>query len=80
MVYLVFCAFYGREPMPPRTQTLLKELKTWCDQKHGRQVEVARYLKLPPQAINNWFGKRSEPTGEQVLAIQEFLRKQKHSK
>jgi transcriptional regulator with XRE-family HTH domain len=66
--------------MPPRTRKLLKELKAWCDQEHGRQAEVARYLKLPRQAISNWFGERSWPTGEQVLAIQEFLGKQKHSK
>ena len=59
--------------VPPRTEQLLRELKAWCDQKHGRQSEIARYLGVPRQAINNWFGGRNWPTGEQVLAIQEFL-------
>ena len=30
---------------------MLDELKTWCFENHGRQVEAVRYLDLPRQAL-----------------------------
>ena len=68
---------YDLEMAPSRVTRLVSELKAWSDEQHGRQSELARYLGISRQAINNWFGGRSGPTAEQALAIQEFLAKQK---
>lgn len=63
--------------MPPRTKKLLNELEAWCNARgYGSRTEVARAIGVKRQAVTDWFAERQEPTGEQVLAIQEFLRKQ----
>ena len=59
--------------MPPRTQKILDELKAWCDEERGRRTEASRALGVTTQAITDWFGKRRQPTAEQILAVQEFL-------
>jgi transcriptional regulator with XRE-family HTH domain len=66
-------------PKNPRVRNLLNELRQWCTQQHGRQSEVARVLGVFPQAVSDWFLDKKQPTGEQVLAIQEFLRKQRRA-
>ena len=64
-------------PKNPRMQKLLAELRQWCDQQHGRQTEVARYLGVRPSTVNDWFTGRKQAMGEQALAIQEFLKAQR---
>ena len=59
--------------MPERTRKLLEELRAWCDQKHGRRAQVARYVGVEPQVVTNWLAGRQEPTGEQVLVLLEFM-------
>jgi transcriptional regulator with XRE-family HTH domain len=69
---------YSRQlMMPPRTQKVLDSLKAWCDQGRGRQSEVADVIGTTRQAINHWFAGRQQPTAEQILAVQEFLAKQR---
>jgi transcriptional regulator with XRE-family HTH domain len=60
---------------PPRTEKFLAEVKEFCDQKLGRRSELARFLGEPRQTITNLLNGRSSPTGEQVLAIHDFLRR-----
>jgi hypothetical protein len=48
-----------------------------CDQGRGRQSEVAAVIGTTRQAINHRFAGRQQPTSEQILAVQEFLAKQK---
>ena len=67
-------------PKNPRVRKLLDELQQWCAQEWGRQSEVARMLGVFPQAVSDWFLGKKQPTGEQVLAIQEFLRAQRRRK
>jgi len=63
--------------MPPRTAKLLRELKRWCDQERGRRSEVAKLLKIHPQAVSNLLAGRQQLTGEQALTLRAFLDKQK---
>jgi len=63
--------------MPPRTQKLIAALRSWCDERYGRRSEIGRTLGVGLQVITNWFAGRQEPTGEQALAVQEFLARQK---
>jgi hypothetical protein len=51
-----------------------------CDEHHGRQVEAAKYLKVPLQTVSNWHGKRNWPPGEQVLRVQGFLAAQRRDR
>jgi helix-turn-helix protein len=53
--------------------------RQWCDEKHGRQSEVASYIGVRPSTVNDWFTGRKNAMGEQALAIQEFLRRQRRS-
>jgi plasmid maintenance system antidote protein VapI len=59
--------------MAERTKKLLSELQTWCNREYGRRSEAARVLGVSPQAVTNWFAGRQELTGEQALALHEFL-------
>jgi plasmid maintenance system antidote protein VapI len=60
--------------MPQRTAKLLLMLKLWADQQRGRRAEIARYLGMPRQVVTDILNGRQNPTSEQALAIQEYLR------
>jgi transcriptional regulator with XRE-family HTH domain len=66
-------------PKNPRIRRLLVELRGWCTQERGRQAAVARAMGVFPQTVSDWFSEKKQPTGEQALAIQEFLRKQRRA-
>jgi DNA-binding transcriptional regulator YiaG len=61
--------------VPERTAKLLTELKTWCHTNRVKQVELAKMLGVTPQGVTEWFKGRNQPTGEQVLAMLEILKK-----
>jgi Helix-turn-helix len=63
--------------MPPKTQKLLDELKAWCEQEYGRKAEAARVIGTSRQALNHWFTGNQNLTAEQILNVQEFLKKQR---
>jgi predicted XRE-type DNA-binding protein len=59
--------------MPEKTQELLIELGYWCEQKWGRQAQVARAVGTTPQTVNDWLNGRKKMTGEQSLRVMELL-------
>ena len=63
--------------MSERTTKLMEDLKSWCSRERGRQAEVARAIETTPQTVNDWLSGRKQLTGEQALALQEFLKKQR---
>ena len=69
-----------KRPVDPEVIRLLDELKAWCEEQHGRQVEVARVLGLNRQRISDWFALRTLPSLVTGLRIQSFLRTQKQKK
>ena len=64
------------------TDELISKLRKWCEKEEGRKKRVAEYLKIPPSALSNMFRakKPQQPTGEQALAILNFLKKQQRRK
>jgi transcriptional regulator with XRE-family HTH domain len=60
--------------MGRRVKRFLKELKAWCAEERGRQRQLAEAAEATKQTVSNWFAERQEPTAEQLLAIQEFLK------
>jgi hypothetical protein len=64
--------------MPEKTQELLVELQYWCEQKWGRQTQVARAVGTTPQIVSDWLSGRKKMTGEQTLRVQELLQRERH--
>ncbi len=64
-----------------KTKRLISKLKHWCDEPggYGRRMQVATALSIKKQTVTNWFNGSQEPTGEQVLGIQEFMEEQRRS-
>jgi hypothetical protein len=67
-------------PKNPRVRRLLDSFKEWADQKWGRQAEAARAIGVAPQLLSDWLAQKKHPTGEQALALQEFVKAQKRPK
>jgi hypothetical protein len=57
------------------TEQLIEELKEWCGDIRGRRTEAAKAAGTSLQAVVDWFAKRRQPTAEQALQIQAFLKK-----
>lgn len=65
--------------MPPEElDKLMAELKEWCKAHHGEQKKLAVTLKVSEALLSNWIARRKDPGLKKYLAIQDFLRKQKH--
>ena len=56
-----------------RTRKLVEQLRKWASRRHGRQQEVANALGVHKSVVSNWLAFRQELTGEQALALHEFL-------
>ena len=70
------------EGMPERVERLLAEARAWCEPERGRRSRLAEFLGVSRQAVSAWFAAqpKKQPTAEQALAIQEFLKKHRRSK
>jgi hypothetical protein len=68
---------YQRTGRPEQAQILLADLSDWCNERWGRQTQVARVIDTSPQAVNDWLNGRKKMTAEQALRIVEFLRKER---
>lgn len=68
----------------PELKKLMAQLKAWCDEERGRQVQLARELEVEPRVsrhlVNDWLFERKTPSLEQYFALQDFLRKQQRRK
>jgi transcriptional regulator with XRE-family HTH domain len=67
--------------MPGETQEtdrILNQLRKWCQEKRGRQREVADIIGTTPSTVSDWFHDRKEPTSEQILKVLSFLKKRQH--
>jgi len=43
----------------------------------GSQAEAARRIGVSPQRVNDWLAGRVKPSGDQVLALLDFLKSRK---
>jgi predicted XRE-type DNA-binding protein len=61
---------------PERTRRLLEQVEHWCEAHNVKQKELAGLLHISPQRLNDMMtGRRNtQPTGEQVLQMQELLK------
>jgi len=58
-------------------EKLVTELRNWCAQKHGRQVEIARHLGIKKQHIQAWLAGKHMPGTKHYFKIRDFLAQQK---
>jgi DNA-binding transcriptional regulator YiaG len=62
--------------MPPEElEALMAKLTAWCEQKHGRQKELADYLHVSEDTISHWKAGRKKPGLEKYLVLKAFLAK-----
>jgi transcriptional regulator with XRE-family HTH domain len=61
--------------MGERTDRLVTEMKKWAKAKKLKNQELAKLLGITPQGITEIFKGRNQPTGEQVLAILELMKR-----
>jgi transcriptional regulator with XRE-family HTH domain len=62
--------------MPP-IERLIEDIKIWCSEKRGRQMELAHVVGVHRSAITNWFAGRQRPTAEQAEKMRDLLTKQR---
>ena len=55
-------------------ELLVQEVMEWCESNGVKQVELANMLGVSKQLVTEWVKGRRFPLGEEVLAMQEFLR------
>lgn len=58
-----------------RTSHFVEEVKRWCRQNKVSQAELARRLGVSRALVTEWFKGRRFPVGEQILHLQELMRK-----
>ena len=66
-----------RRKKPEKAQQLLLKLDSWCSEKRGRQSEVACAVGVGRQLVNDWLAGRKKMTGDEALAVLDFLAKQR---
>jgi DNA-binding XRE family transcriptional regulator len=66
--------------MHARTQQLVDELRNWCSKGYGRQSAAAKAIGISRQALNLWLKGTQGPSGEQALALLDFLADQRTKK
>lgn len=57
-----------------RTEHLVKQMQAWCKKHNVKHKELAAMLGITPQGMTEIFKGRNQPTGEQALAMIEFLK------
>src|SRR5437879_464999 len=59
----------------PRLGRLIAEVRE-ATAKRGKKSELARFLKVPPQRINDWLtdGNWQSPNAEALLGLQEWIK------
>ena len=68
------------EQTHPDTQKLIATLKAWCDHERGRRSQAARALGVKPSLFSNWLKAHRTPDADQIFAIRDFMRRQRHRK
>lgn len=59
-------------PESPRYDALRARLAATCAAKHGRKIELARFLGVRPHQVSEWLSGK-EPRAEYALGILEWI-------
>jgi transcriptional regulator with XRE-family HTH domain len=55
------------------TASLVEKMRCWCKENGVTQTELGVRLGISPQGVTEIFKGRNQPTGTQVLLMQEML-------
>jgi transcriptional regulator with XRE-family HTH domain len=61
----------------PEIEKLISKLQTWCQEKRGRNTEIAKMLGVSRQLVSDWFSRKTDPLADKLFVIRDFLRKQR---
>jgi DNA-binding XRE family transcriptional regulator len=59
-----------------KIEEVLEELRAWCTERRGRNLELAKKLGVSKQLVTDWLKGRAVPTWAIGLEIQAFLKQQ----
>lgn len=62
---------------PRESERIIAELRSWCDEKYGRRVVIAKMLGRSPQLVSAWLTGDRTPTLDDGLKLQAFLRNER---
>ena len=60
-------------------EKVIHELEAYMLSTHQTQTDIARRLKVTPQAVNNWFAGRREPSYTTYEKIIQLLEEENHA-
>jgi transcriptional regulator with XRE-family HTH domain len=63
---------------PRESEKLIAELRAWCQEKYGRQTEVAKALGVSKGTVNHWLSGHV-PSYDKGLALAAFLEQRRRS-
>src|SRR5207249_11736954 len=68
-----------KRPMPPHREVvrLMNDLRQWCGQERGRQMELARILGVDRQRVSDWIAGRAYPSLGTGLQLYHFLKRER---
>lgn len=60
----------------PEIEKMVSDLRTWCKEERGRNVEVAKMAGVSRQLVSDWFSRKTDPMAETLFMLRDFLRAQ----
>lgn len=74
----------SRSKPHPEVEKTISELRAWCAAEPGRQTEIAQFLGVTRQSVNDWLNQRRDdsatPTVDRFFEIRDFLKAQRGKK
>jgi transcriptional regulator with XRE-family HTH domain len=70
----------SRSKSHPEIEKTISELKAWCSEERGRQIEIARFLDVSRQLVTDWLSRKANPMAHTLFEIRDFLKAQRGRK
>jgi transcriptional regulator with XRE-family HTH domain len=67
----------SRPKSHPEIEKTISELKAWCAEERGRQIEIARFFGVSRQSVNDWLNRDANPMANTLFEIRDFLKAQR---
>ena len=75
-----WCMPKRRTPPHREVVRLMNDLREWCEEERGRQMELARILGVDRQRVSDWLAGRTYPSLGLGLQLYHFLQREKARK
>jgi hypothetical protein len=62
----------------PKSQEIVDDLSTWCDQEAGREALAGKVIGVERETVKNWITGQQQPNSKEMILVREFLAKQEN--